>query len=73
MSVAAIIVKIMPDAPDANLEGIKNAAKSTLENEGAKNISFEEKPLAFGLKSVHAKFAWPEEKDTEMRQVMPNS
>jgi translation elongation factor EF-1beta len=37
-----------------------------LEQEGAKNISFEEKPIAFGLKAVMMKMAWPEEKDTSI-------
>jgi len=66
MAIAAIIVKIMPNSPDTNLEEIKNTAQSTLEKEGAKNISFEEKPIAFGLKAIMMKFAWPEEKDTSI-------
>ncbi len=64
MSIAAIITKVMPDSPEADLSKIKNASKSLLEKEGAKNITFEEKPIAFGLKAVMIKFAWPEEKDT---------
>lgn len=66
MAVAAIIVKIMPNSPDTNLEEIKKTAQSTLEKEGAKNISFEERPIAFGLKAIMMKFAWPEEKDTSI-------
>ena len=30
------------------------------------NLSFEEKPMAFGLNSIKIKFAWPEEKDTSL-------
>lgn len=66
MAIAAIIVKIMPDSPEANLESIKNAAKSLLEAEGAQNISFEEKPIAFGLSAIMVKFAWKEEKSTDI-------
>jgi len=66
MGIAAIIVKIMPESPSSNLEKIKKEAKLFLEKEGAKNISFEEKPVAFGLKSIFTKFAWPEEKETQI-------
>lgn len=66
MAIAAIITKIMPDSPDTNLEEIKNSAKLEMEKEGAQNISFEEKPIAFGLKAVMMKMAWKEEKDTSI-------
>ena len=66
MATAIIIVKLMPDSPSADLEKIKAAARSLLEKEGAKNISFEEKQLAFGLKSVHVKMDMPEEKGTDL-------
>jgi elongation factor 1-beta len=62
----AIIVKLMPDSPDANLKEIEANATKILTPEGAKNISFEEKPIAFGLKSIHMKFAMPEEKGTDL-------
>jgi elongation factor 1-beta len=62
----AIIVKLMPDSPDADLKQIEINASAALEPEGAKNISFEEKPIAFGLKSIHMKFAMPEEKGTDL-------
>ena len=60
-----IIVKLMPDSPQADLKLIENEAKALLEKEGAKNISIEEKPLAFGLKSVHIKMDMAEEKGTD--------
>ena len=66
MSIAAIIVKVMPDAPDANLEEIKTEISKTLESEGAQNISYEEQEIAFGLKAIMSKFAWPEEKSTDL-------
>ncbi len=64
MGIVAVIVKIMPTSPKVDLEAIKKSSKNVLESEGAKNISFEEKEIAFGLKAVLVKFAWPEEKDT---------
>lgn len=66
MAIVGIIVKIMPDSPEANLNKIKSEAKARLEKEGALNLSFEEKPIAFGLKAIMLKFAWKEEKDTSI-------
>ena len=66
MSIVAAIVKIMPDSPEADLEKIKQSATKTLEDQGAKNISFEEQEIAFGLKAILIKFAWPEEKSTDL-------
>ena len=61
-----MIVKIMPDGPEADLGAIKKAAEGKLKEDGAQNITFEEKDIAFGLKAVMVKFAWPEEKDTSI-------
>ena len=62
--IVAIIVKIMPESPSVDLAGIKDGTLKILEKEGAKNVSFEERPIAFGLTAVMVKFAWPEEKDS---------
>jgi translation elongation factor aEF-1 beta len=64
--IVAVIVKIMPSAPDTNLEEIKASARSKMESKGAQNISFEENPVAFGLKAIMLKMAWPEEKGTDL-------
>ena len=64
--IVAVIVKIMPNGPDEDLEKIKTGAKERLKEDGALNISFELKDVAFGLKAVMVKFAWPEEKDTSI-------
>lgn len=64
--ITAVIVKIFPDSLDADLNKIKQEAQKLLEKEGAKNISFEEIPIAFGLKAIKIKFAWPEEKNTDI-------
>ena len=69
MNAVAIITKVMPDSPEADLEAIKEESQKILEKEGAMNLSFEEKPIAFGLKAVMIKFAWPEEKDTEIIEI----
>jgi len=66
MSIVAVIVKIMPNSPEANLEAIKSKAKEKLEAEGAQNISFEEQEIAFGINAIMIKFAWPEEKSSDI-------
>lgn len=70
MGIAAVIVKIMPNAPNINLKEIEKAAQIALEKEGAKNISFKEEPIAFGLSAIDIKFAWPEEKSTDLIENM---
>jgi len=64
--IVAVIAKIMPESPETDLESLKEKAKSTMESEGAQNISFEERAIAFGLKAIILKMAWPEEKSTDL-------
>ena len=64
--IAALIVKVMPSSPDVNLVELEEEALELLEKEGAQNISFTEEPVAFGLKAVMIKMAWPEDKETEL-------
>ena len=66
MATVIIVAKILPNSPDADLEKIKIDSKSALEKEGAKNISFEEKSIAFGLKALMIKTDFPEEKGTDV-------
>ena len=66
VGIVAVITKIMPDSPEADLSKIESSAKNLLEKEGAKNISFEEEPIAYGLKAIRFKFAWPEEKSSDI-------
>ena len=70
MAICIVTVKLMPESPSENLETIKKSALSSLEKEGAKNASAEEKPIAFGLKAVILKFSFPEEKGTEMIETI---
>ncbi len=66
MATVIIIVKLMPKSLSVNLDLIKQEAKTKLEKEGAKNLSLEEKPIAFGLKAVYVKFDFPEDKGTNI-------
>jgi len=64
--VVAVIVKVMPEGPDSDLDKIKGEVEKVLSSEGAQNISFEVKEVAFGLKALMVKFAWDEEKEGEI-------
>ena len=66
MAIAAVITKVMPSSPSANLKKIEEESRKILEKQGALNISFEQKPIAFGIKAIFIKMAWPEEKSTEL-------
>ncbi len=65
MGIAAVKIRILPTSPEADLEKIKKIIKSIVEKKGGKNCSFEEEPIAFGLKALIALFAWPEELELE--------
>lgn len=56
----------MPESPETDLEAIKQEAQTFLKSEGAKHISFEEVPIAFGLKALMVKTDFPEEKGTDI-------
>jgi elongation factor 1-beta len=64
--IAAVIVKVMPESPEVDLEKVKKGVQDVLSNEGAQNISFDVKEVAFGLKALMVKMAWPEEKETDL-------
>ena len=66
MATVIIKVKIMPESLDIDLDNLKKAVTETLTPEGAKNISFEEVPIAFGLKALILKTDMPEEKGTDL-------
>lgn len=66
MAIVAVIVKVMPSGTDVDIEGLKAQVTNVLEGDGAQNISFETQEVAFGLKALMVKFAWPEEKDTSL-------
>lgn len=72
-AIVVMIIKIMPESPSTDLEAIKKTARSSLEPEGAKNISFEERPIAFGLKAIIMKLDMPEEKGTDLVETKLSS
>ena len=61
MGSVLIKIKIMPKAPDVNLEEIKNSAKLVVEKNNGRNITFHEEPIAFGLKAIIVSFNIDEE------------
>ncbi len=65
MGIAAIKIKIMPSSPNIDLEKIKTKAKEVVEKGEGKNCSFEEEPIAFGLKAIIVFFALDESKPLE--------
>ncbi|MDP3987417.1 MAG: elongation factor 1-beta [Nanoarchaeota archaeon] len=65
MSLIAVKMKLMPSSPESNLEEIENKVKELLEEQDAKNPTFETQPIAFGLKALIASFGWPEDKELE--------
>lgn len=62
---AIAIVRIMPESPSSDLKEIEEKIRHKMESHGGKSITFEEKPLAFGLKAIILKMAFPEEKGTD--------
>ena len=59
-------IRIMPESPSSNLEEIKENIKVKMESEGGKSVTFEEVEVAFGLKAIILKMAFPEEKGTDI-------
>jgi translation elongation factor aEF-1 beta len=68
MATAAIKIKLMPESVETDLEKIKKESKEKLESQIEKALlhSFEEQPIAFGLKALIALVVWPEEKETSL-------
>lgn len=65
MGTALIRIKIMPISPETNLEELKVKTKELIESKEGENCTFEEEPVAFGLKAVIASFALDESKELE--------
>ena len=65
MGTIAVKIKIMPASPSTDLAKIEQQIKRMVEQEGGKNPSFTQEPIAFGLKAIILFFAWPEEKELE--------
>lgn len=65
MGTAVVKMKIMPTSPEVDLEKIKSEIIANVEKAGGKGCNLQEEEIAFGLKSVIAMFAWPEELELE--------
>lgn len=59
----AVELKIMPESVETDLEKIKQEIPKSLGK--AKNIKIEEQEIAFGLKALTVRLAWPEDQDTD--------
>jgi elongation factor 1-beta len=68
MATAAIKLRIMPEGRDVKLDTIKKEATKKVVAEGGVLSSYEEEPVAFGLKALIATMAWPEEKSTDLAE-----
>ncbi len=65
MGIVLVKIKIMPSSPEVDLEDIKKSAKEIIEKNNGKRTSFEEEPIAFGLKAVITSFDIDEETPIE--------
>lgn len=63
--IVGIKIKIMPTAPNVDLEKIENSIKEIVKSYNGRNKEYEIEPIAFGLKAIIAFFQWPEEKPIE--------
>lgn len=65
MGIAGVKIRILPTSTEVDLEKLKKDSKEIIEKLGGKNCSFEEEPIAFGLKALIAFFAWSEDIELE--------
>jgi len=66
MGLVLITAKIMPESVETDLESIKSSIDLAMKEEGVNSISFEEKPIAFGLKAIFARISLEESKGSEI-------
>lgn len=65
MGTALITIKIMPIAPDTNLNEIQKKAEKIIAEEQGKNFSTKKEPVAFGLNSLNISFSRDENLDND--------
>jgi len=61
-----VMIKVMPDSPQAPLQDMKKHITHFMEKHGARSLTIEEQNVAFGLKALIVKCAMPEEKGTDL-------
>ncbi len=65
MGKAAVKIKIMPESPSVDLKNLeKEIEKAVSKNKGVQ-LKLEKHPVAFGLNSIIATFAWNEDSPTD--------
>ncbi len=65
MGTTLLKIKLMPTSPEVDFEGVKEKAKTIVEKGKGKNCTFEEEPIAFGLKALIISFDIDEEQELE--------
>ena len=65
MGTALLRIKLMPSSPDIDLKEVKEKAKTIVEESKGGNCTFEEEPIAFGLKALIVSFKIDEEQELE--------
>lgn len=65
MGTALIKIKLMPTSPEVDLDAIKKSAEEKITAGSGEKTSFEEEPIAFGLKAVIAGFSLDESKELD--------
>ena len=65
MGATLLKLKLMPSSPEVNLEEIKQKIKEIIEKNQGKGCTFEEEPIAFGLKAIIASFSIEEDMEIE--------
>ncbi|MBS3073834.1 hypothetical protein J4447_00080 [Candidatus Pacearchaeota archaeon] len=63
--IVALKMRILPSGLDVDLKNISEKVLKIMENLGAKNTSFSEESIAFGLNALIITTAWPEERSTD--------
>ena len=64
MAVVAIQIKVMPESLDVSLPDLQKKVEEKVLKLGAMNVSFSEENVAFGLKALVVKLAFPEQNDS---------
>jgi elongation factor 1-beta len=65
MGTMLLTYKIMPSSPEVDLEELEQEIKKVLEKAEGQKIGFAQEPVAFGLKSIRARFDLDESKDLD--------
>jgi len=65
MGIALIKMKIMPESPEVDLEAVKNKVTESIREDVDSDITYEEEPIAFGLKAIIANFSLDESKQID--------